>query len=56
MQGTRTIRVPLDRPIDVYILYATAVVREGVIHFFDDLYGHDRSLARTLGLMQIRRP
>lgn len=55
MQGDRTIRVPLARPIEVYVLYGTAVVREDdAVHFYDDLYGHDRTLARALGLAPVR--
>ena len=57
MQGDRTIRVPLERPVEVYVLYGTVVVREdGLVYFHDDLYGHDATLARTLALMSIRRP
>lgn len=42
--------VTLSAPLDVYILYATAVVdREtGEVRFFDDLYGHDTKLAQAL--------
>jgi murein L,D-transpeptidase YcbB/YkuD len=49
MHGDSTIRVPLARPVAVYILYATAVVREdGVVHFYPDLYGHDAALELSL--------
>lgn len=49
MHGTRTRRVTLQRPVEVFILYATAVVDwNGVISFYPDLYGHDAALARTL--------
>ncbi len=43
--------VTLSAPLDVYILYATAVAdREtGEVRFFDDLYGHDTKLAQALG-------
>lgn len=41
--------VTLARPIEVFILYATAVVnRDGAIDFYPDLYGHDAALARVL--------
>jgi len=35
--------------VPVPILQGTAVVDEqGIVHFFDDLYGHDASLAKVL--------
>lgn len=41
--------VTLARPVEVFILYATAVVnRLGVVSFYPDLYGHDAVLARAL--------
>jgi len=41
--------VSLQTSVPVLILYATAVVEEdGVVHFFDDIYGHDRSLKAVL--------
>jgi L,D-transpeptidase YcbB len=42
-------QVNLDRPVPVVIIYLTAVVEEnGEVHFFDDIYGHDRSLNAVL--------
>ncbi len=50
MNGTATVRVPLTRPIPVYILYGTAIASEaGNVFFFDDVYGHDARLAALLG-------
>ena len=47
----RLLRVTLDRPLPVYILYATAVADDdGVPFFYADLYGHDAALARALRL------
>lgn len=41
--------VNLATPVPVLILYVTAVVEEdGSVHFFDDIYGHDRSLETEL--------
>lgn len=40
--------VALAQPVPVLIAYSTALVKEGQVHFFDDLYGHDRDLARAL--------
>jgi murein L,D-transpeptidase YcbB/YkuD len=41
--------VNLAQPIPVLILYATVIVLEdGLIHFYDDIYGHDASLGKVL--------
>ncbi len=49
MNGDATVQVNLDKPIPVLILYSTAVVEpDGEVHFFDDIYGYDASLARAL--------
>ena len=51
MTGTDDVRVRLEKPIRVLILYGTALATEdGPVLFFDDLYGHDRKLAKLLGL------
>ncbi|HET6219431.1 MAG TPA: L,D-transpeptidase family protein [Acidobacteriaceae bacterium] len=42
-------QVNLDQPVPVVIIYLTAVVEEnGEVHFFDDIYGHDRTLNAVL--------
>jgi murein L,D-transpeptidase YcbB/YkuD len=42
-------RVSLAKPVPVLIVYLTAMVEEdGEIYFFDDIYGHDRSLNAAL--------
>jgi L,D-transpeptidase YcbB len=42
-------QVYLSRPVPVVIIYLTAVVEEnGEIYFFNDIYGHDRSLNAVL--------
>jgi murein L,D-transpeptidase YcbB/YkuD len=42
-------QVNLTSPVPVVIVYLTAVVEEnGEIYFFDDIYGHDRSMNETL--------
>src|SRR5215467_8604295 len=50
MNGTKdNVQVNLSRPIPVLILYGTAVADENmVIHFFDDIYGHDAELQKVL--------
>jgi murein L,D-transpeptidase YcbB/YkuD len=40
--------VRLAEPIPVVIAYATAIVKDGRIHFFDDIYGHDNALDAAL--------
>jgi L,D-transpeptidase YcbB len=35
-------------PVPVLIAYATTLVKGGRIHFFDDIYGHDRRLDEAL--------
>ncbi len=55
MSGTSTIRVNLTSPINVLILYATALATEaGPVLFFDDIYGYDKKLERSLGLDPVR--
>lgn len=49
MRQRRPRQVALTRPVPVHVLYATAVAREdGAIQFYDDIYGHDATLARQL--------
>jgi murein L,D-transpeptidase YcbB/YkuD len=49
MSGEPNQRVVLPTPIQVMILYATAMATEsGEVLFFDDIYGHDRRLVRLL--------
>jgi L,D-transpeptidase YcbB len=40
--------VALARPLPVLIAYGTALVKGGRVHFFEDLYGHDRTLDAAL--------
>jgi murein L,D-transpeptidase YcbB/YkuD len=49
MNGSATQQVNLAHPIPVVIVYLTAVVLEdGLVHFFDDIYGHDKALQQAL--------
>ena len=49
MDGDKTIRVNLATPIPVLIFYGTAAVMEdGEVRFFQDIYGHDEELAAVL--------
>jgi L,D-transpeptidase YcbB len=47
--GPNNQQVNLKVPVPVLILYITAVVEEdGSVHFFNDIYGHDKSLEALL--------
>ncbi|HKD64366.1 MAG TPA: L,D-transpeptidase family protein [Candidatus Acidoferrales bacterium] len=49
MKGDTTQQVNLARPIPVLILYGTVIVPEdGLVHFYDDIYGHDAALNLVL--------
>lgn len=49
MDGDNTIRVTLEKPIPVWIVYVTAVVMEnGEVRFFDDIYKQDVELQEIL--------
>lgn len=54
MNGDRDdVYVKIERPVNVMILYATAVAQEnGAVHFYDDIYGHDVQLAKVLAPQQ----
>ena len=47
--GPDDVTVRLARPIPVFIVYGTALAYEdGEVHFYDDIYGFDASLAEAL--------
>ncbi len=47
--GPNDVTVKLDRPVPVFIVYATALAYEnGEVHFYEDIYGHDADLAQAL--------
>jgi murein L,D-transpeptidase YcbB/YkuD len=49
MDGTPNQQVNLAHPIPVLILYGTAIVTEdGIVHFYDDIYGYDAALEKAL--------
>ncbi len=49
MNGEATQQVNLAHPIPVLIVYGTVVVPEdGVVYFYDDIYGHDADLEKVL--------
>lgn len=53
--GPDSQRVTLARPVRVFVVYGTAVATEaGRVLFFEDIYGHDRSLEALLGLERVR--
>lgn len=49
MQSGDNRQVNLTTPIPVLIVYGTVVVRDdGLVHFYDDIYGHDVTLDKVL--------
>lgn len=51
MGGPRTQHVPIERPMVVYVFYATVSVDDtGTVRFYPDLYGNDIALERALRL------
>jgi murein L,D-transpeptidase YcbB/YkuD len=49
MNGSATQQINLTHPIPVVIVYLTVIVLEdGLVHFFDDIYGHDVALQQAL--------
>ena len=49
MYGGTTQQVNLAHPIPVLIVYATVIVlKDGLVHFYDDIYGHDAALDKIL--------
>jgi len=49
MDGPQSRRVDLARPLSVLVLYTTALVHpDGVVAFYDDVYGHDARLQAVL--------
>jgi L,D-transpeptidase YcbB len=47
--GADNVTVKLTRPVPVFIVYGTAIAQEnGEVHFYDDIYGHDATLAQAL--------
>ncbi|HXJ87313.1 MAG TPA: L,D-transpeptidase family protein [Candidatus Binatia bacterium] len=49
MNGSTTQQVRLAHPIPVLIAYGTVIVLEdGLVHFYDDIYGHDAALEKAL--------
>ncbi|HEY6386225.1 MAG TPA: L,D-transpeptidase family protein [Candidatus Acidoferrum sp.] len=49
MNGSPNQQVNLAHPIPVLIVYGTVIVNEdGIVHFYDDIYGHDAALEKVL--------
>jgi L,D-transpeptidase YcbB len=47
--GKDNVTVSLARAVPVFIVYGTAIAYENnEVHFYDDIYGHDRKLAAAL--------
>jgi murein L,D-transpeptidase YcbB/YkuD len=51
MNGQNSVTVNLESKIRVFIVYGTAVATEsGAVYFFDDIYGHDARLEKSLAV------
>ena len=48
--------VSLERPVPVYLIYLTAFVRDGELHFRNDPYGKDRRALARLGKPLLEEP
>jgi murein L,D-transpeptidase YcbB/YkuD len=49
INGSTTQQVNLAHPIPVLILYATVIIHDdGLVYFYDDIYGHDAALEKVL--------
>jgi murein L,D-transpeptidase YcbB/YkuD len=49
MNGSPNQQMNLAHPIPVLIVYGTVIVNEdGIVHFYDDIYGHDAALEKVL--------
>jgi len=48
MTSGKSTTLRLQEPFPVIIAYSTAVVRNGKVHFFPDIYGHDKVLDEAL--------
>jgi murein L,D-transpeptidase YcbB/YkuD len=49
MHGTESVSVRVKRPIQLVTMYSTAVVmKNGEVHFFQDIYGEDAVLEKEL--------
>ncbi len=55
-KATRGRAVSLERPVPVYILYLTAFMRGGELHFRNDPYGKDRRAMKSLGQPLLEEP
>ncbi len=49
-QTVAPITVDLKQPVPVYLVYLTAFMRDGVLHFRDDPYGKDSRVVRRMGM------
>lgn len=57
MHGTKSLSVKVKRPIQVVLMYATAVVMSnGEVHFYPDIYGEDQALEKELAAQRRQKP
>jgi murein L,D-transpeptidase YcbB/YkuD len=56
MDKRESVTLRLAEPVPVLIAYGTTLVKDGSIHFFDDIYGHDRALDAALRRHSLQHP
>ncbi len=54
--AVKSLSVSLERPVPVYLVYLTAFMREGELHFRNDPYGKDRRAIARLGKPLLDEP
>jgi murein L,D-transpeptidase YcbB/YkuD len=55
-EGKGNRAVSLEEPVPVYLLYLTAFVRDGELHFRNDPYGKDRAALARIGKPALEEP
>jgi len=55
MERDESATLRVAEPVRVLIAYGTALVKDDRVHFFDDLYGHDRLLDAALRRVAVQR-
>ena len=48
-ESVTPITVDLKQPVPVYLVYLTAFMRDGILHFRDDPYGKDSRVVNRMG-------
>ncbi len=55
IEAGKTEKIPLDKPVPVYVLYWTAVAQvDGTVDFYPDVYGRDQKLIAAFAGQRIQ--